>query len=145
MFQYLAASVNSDPTFCPFRNKQTLFGLTKLWAYSSSWGRGAQALAVTTKTRSSMLPDVPTLNEAGLPGFEDETFNAILAPAGTPAPIVAKLHDAIAGTLNQPQVRERLAQQGIEAKASASPAAFRSYLQAYLEKYRRIAAGIHGK
>ena len=104
-----------------------------------------QALAVTTKTRSSMLPDVPTLNEAGLPGFEDETFNAILAPAGTPAPIVAKLHDAIAGTLNQPQVRERLAQQGIEAKASVSPAAFRSYLQAYLEKYRRIAAGIHGK
>jgi tripartite-type tricarboxylate transporter receptor subunit TctC len=92
-----------------------------------------------------MLPDVPTLDEAGLPGFEDETFNAIIAPAGTPGPVVAKLHDAIADTLNQPQVRERLAQQGIEAKASASPAAFRSYLQAYQQKYQRIAAGIKGK
>ena len=48
MFQHLWALVNSDPTFWPFRNKQTLFGPMKLWAYSRSLGRGATARAVTT-------------------------------------------------------------------------------------------------
>jgi tripartite-type tricarboxylate transporter receptor subunit TctC len=98
------------------------------------------ALGVTTASRSRMLPDVPTIAESGLPGFEDDTFNAILAPAGTPAPIVARLHEAIAKVLQRPEVSGQLAKQGIEVKTSASPADFRAYLQRAADKYRGIAA-----
>ncbi len=99
-----------------------------------------KALAVTTRTRSPMLPDVPTLDEAGLTGFQDETFNAMLAPAGTPEPIIAKLHAAISKTLNQPEVKQRLATQGIDVKLSKTPAEFAVYLKDSVEKYRGIAA-----
>lgn len=98
-----------------------------------------RALAVTTPTRSALLPDVPTVAESGLPGFEDATFNAILAPAGTPAPIVARLHAAIAKVLARPAVRNQLAAQGIEVKPSESPQAFGDYLRAAVNKYRAIA------
>ncbi|WP_042885688.1 tripartite tricarboxylate transporter substrate binding protein [Cupriavidus necator] len=98
-----------------------------------------RALAVTTPTRSALLPDVPTVAESGLPGFEDATFNAILAPAGTPAPIVARLHAAIAKVLARPAVRDQLAAQGIEVKPSESPQAFGDYLRAAVNKYRAIA------
>ncbi|OWT68133.1 MULTISPECIES: tripartite tricarboxylate transporter substrate binding protein [unclassified Achromobacter] len=96
------------------------------------------ALGVTTTTRSKLLPDVPTIAEAGLPGFEDDTFNAILAPAGTPAPVVAKLHDAIAKVLRRPETEAVLTKQGIEVKPSESPAAFGAILKRAVEKYRAI-------
>jgi tripartite-type tricarboxylate transporter receptor subunit TctC len=99
------------------------------------------ALGVTTATRSRLLPDVPTIAEAGLPGYEDDTFNAVLAPAGTPAPVVARLHAAIAEALQRPDVSAQLAKQGIEVKPSESPAAFGAYLQRAVQKYRSIAAG----
>ncbi|MBO1114213.1 tripartite tricarboxylate transporter substrate binding protein [Bordetella petrii] len=100
-----------------------------------------RALAVTTATRSVLLPDVPTIAESGLPGYEDVTFNAILAPAGTPAPIVAQLHQAIGRVLAQPALREQLAGQGIEVKVSGSPQAFGDYLKQAAQKYRGIAQG----
>ena len=99
-----------------------------------------QALAVTTKTRSRLLPGIPTLDEAGLPGFEDETFNGMLAPSGTPAPVIARLHAAISKVLNNPSVQDHLAQRGIEAKPSESSEAFGRYLEASVAKYQRIAA-----
>ncbi|WP_349607219.1 tripartite tricarboxylate transporter substrate binding protein [Cupriavidus sp. DF5525] len=98
-----------------------------------------RALAVTTPTRSALLPDVPTVAEAGLPGYEDATFNAILAPAGTPAPIVSRLHAAIAKVLARPAVRDQLAAQGIEVKPSESPQAFGDYLRGAVNKYRASA------
>jgi tripartite-type tricarboxylate transporter receptor subunit TctC len=97
-------------------------------------------IAVTTSTRSKLFPDVPTIAESGLPGFEDDTFNAILAPRGTPAPVVQKLHDVIAKVLNRPDVVELLARQGIESKPSPTPAAFGEALQNYARKYHGIAA-----
>jgi tripartite-type tricarboxylate transporter receptor subunit TctC len=97
------------------------------------------ALGVTTSTRSKMLPDVPTIAESGLPGFEDDTFNAIFAPAGTPAPILARLHDAIAKVLNRPEVTAQLAKQGVEVKISPTPQDFHEYLKKAVEKYRSIA------
>jgi tripartite-type tricarboxylate transporter receptor subunit TctC len=97
------------------------------------------ALGVTTTTRSKLLPDVPTIAESGLPGFEDDTFNAIFAPAGTPAPIVAKLHDAIAKVLNRPETTALLAKQGIEVKISPAPQDFHEYLKKAVVKYRSIA------
>lgn len=98
-----------------------------------------KALGVTTQTRSVLLPDVPTIAESGLPGYEDVTFNAILAPAGTPAAIVNRLHGAIAKVLQRPDVKDHLAGQGIEAKASDSPQAFGAYLRDAEAKYRAIA------
>jgi len=99
-----------------------------------------RALGVTTAERSRMLPDVPTIAQAGLPGFEDETFNAILAPAGTPPAIVDRLHGAVAKVLARPELAAQLAGQGIEARPSASPAEFGDYLRGAFEKYRAIAA-----
>jgi tripartite-type tricarboxylate transporter receptor subunit TctC len=97
------------------------------------------ALGVTTTTRSSMLPNVPTISESGLPGYEDDTFNAIFAPAGTPAAILARLHDAIAKVLNRPEVTAQLAKQGVEVKISPTPQDFHEYLKKAVVKYRSIA------
>ncbi|MVW70034.1 tripartite tricarboxylate transporter substrate binding protein [Bordetella sp. 15P40C-2] len=99
-------------------------------------------IAVTTQTRSVLLPDVPTIAESGLPGYEDVTFNAILAPAGTPAEVVDKLHGAIAKVLAQPALREQLGAQGIEVKVSATPAEFGQYLAESQKKYRGIAGPV---
>ncbi|MBA2961682.1 MULTISPECIES: tripartite tricarboxylate transporter substrate-binding protein [Ramlibacter] len=110
---------------------------------STSWkyvrGKQLHALAVTTPTRSPLLPEVPTVAESGLPGYEDVTFNAILAPAGTPAPIVSRLHAAIAKVLARPALREQLSAQGIEVKSSETPQAFGEYLRSAASKYRGIA------
>jgi len=76
-----------------------------------------RALAITGSKRSDALPDVPTMAEAGLPDYEVYEWNAIFAPAGTPAPIVAKLAEAIAKALHAPDVRERVASLGGEIAA----------------------------
>ncbi len=73
-----------------------------------------RALAVATPRRSNAMPNVPTVAEAGLPGFDVSLWYSILAPAGTPAPIVARLSAEVAKALAAPDVRERLAVQGFE-------------------------------
>ena len=72
-----------------------------------------RALAQTGKTRSAHLPDVPTFTEAGLPQFDVTATWGLLAPAGVPAPIVAKLNDALVRAVNDPSLRESLLAQGI--------------------------------
>jgi tripartite-type tricarboxylate transporter receptor subunit TctC len=79
-----------------------------------------RVIATTGHTRSSLLPDVPTMQEAGIEGFEFDTWVGLLAPKGTPAPIVARLHDAAAAALKDPTVRERLAAGGFTPVASPS-------------------------
>jgi tripartite-type tricarboxylate transporter receptor subunit TctC len=74
-------------------------------------------LAVTSKKRSAALPNVPTLAESGLAGFDVYQWTAMLAPAKTPKPIIAKLNADVAGVLKQPAVRERLESAGFEAQA----------------------------
>ena len=76
-----------------------------------------RALAITGAARSPALPDTPTMAEAGLAGYEVYEWNAIFAPAGTPAPIVARLAEAIAKALQAPDVRERVAGLGGEIAA----------------------------
>lgn len=98
------------------------------------------ALAVTTRTRSPSLPDIPTLDEAGLKGFHDETFNAIMAPAGTPPAIVAKLYESIKQVMTSPEIKKKLSEQGIDATVSESPEAFGQYLAASIKNYKEIAA-----
>jgi tripartite-type tricarboxylate transporter receptor subunit TctC len=81
-----------------------------------------RVIATTGRTRSSLLPDVPTMQEAGIEGFEFDTWVGLLAPKGTPAPIVARLHDAALAALNDPTVRERLVAGGFTPVASTSSA-----------------------
>jgi tripartite-type tricarboxylate transporter receptor subunit TctC len=73
-----------------------------------------KALAVTTPKRSQAAPNIPTIAESGLPGFEVPLWYSILAPAGTPKDVVNRLSSDIARTLQTQEVRDRLAQQGFE-------------------------------
>jgi tripartite-type tricarboxylate transporter receptor subunit TctC len=86
-----------------------------------------RVIATTGRKRSSLLPDVPTMAEAGIEGFEFDTWVGLLAPKGTPTPIVARLHDAAAAALKDPTVRERLAAGGFSPVGS-TPAAFAATL-----------------
>ena len=73
-----------------------------------------KALAVTTAQRSQLAPDLPTMAEAGLPGFDISTWYGLFAPAGTPAPIVAKWNADVAKVLNSADVRAKLVADGAE-------------------------------
>jgi tripartite-type tricarboxylate transporter receptor subunit TctC len=88
-----------------------------------------RALAVTTRKRSLVLPQVPTIDESALPGFSDSTFNGLVAPAGTPRPVVERLREAVAKGIGAPDVRNRFLEQGIELIASNSPDEFSAFLR----------------
>jgi tripartite-type tricarboxylate transporter receptor subunit TctC len=103
-----------------------------------------RALAVTSLARSPLLPEVPTVDESGVSGFEDITFNGLVAPAGTPREILVRLNRAVAGAVAEPELYKRFIERGIELKASASPEQFGEHIKAEFEKKARLAreAGI---
>jgi tripartite-type tricarboxylate transporter receptor subunit TctC len=88
-----------------------------------------RALGVTSTTRSALLPDVPTIAEAGVPGYESATFNAVIAPAAVPREIVTRMHGLLAQASRTPELRARLAELGIELTASASPEEATTYVR----------------
>ena len=96
-----------------------------------------RALAVTTLKRTPSLPDVPTMDEAGLPGFEATTWHGLVAPAGTPPQIIAALNKAIAATLNDPDTEHKLANLGIGI-APDSPEQFTAYIKAEIPKWAAV-------
>ena len=96
-----------------------------------------RALAVTSGKRAAAFPDVPTVAEAGVPGYELVSWQAIFAPAGTPKPIVERLYTEIAKILKAPDMQERLANLGMEASGMA-PAEFTVFQQAEIEKWARV-------
>lgn len=96
-----------------------------------------RALAVTSAARAPALPDVPTLAESGLPGFEASSWFGILAPAGTPAPIVAKLNAEVAAWLATPEAKEKLQKQGANA-AGGSPDDFAKHIAAETTKWAKV-------
>ncbi len=102
-----------------------------------------RALGVTTATRLSTLPDVPTIAEAGLPGYESVQWSGLLAPAGTPREIVVQLNKEVVAILRSPDGRERLAKIGTEVVGS-SPEEFAAFMQAETIKWAKVAkaAGI---
>ena len=102
-----------------------------------------KALAVTTLARSSALPEVPTFNEAGLPGYEAVVWWGLLAPAGTPAAIIGKLHQAIAAILQTADARSRIAADGAEVVGN-TPKAFGEFMEKETIKWAGVikAAGI---
>lgn len=96
-----------------------------------------KVLGVTTAKRASNLPDVPTLSEAGVKGYEAALWTGILAPAGTPAPIINRLNAEIAKVLELKDVQDALARQGAEAQPS-SPAEFAAFLKRDYAKWARV-------
>ena len=96
-----------------------------------------RALAVTSLKRSPALPDVPTMDEEGLKGFDATSWFGLLAPAGTPKDIVAKLNAASVAALATPDMRERLAAQGADPIGN-SPDQFAAFIKAEIEKWAKI-------
>ena len=103
-----------------------------------------RALATTGAARLSALPEVPTVAESGLPGYEVALWMGILAPAATPGAIVAKLNREIAAMLGTADMKEALVAQGLEPGAS-TPAAFSARIRDEIAKWRKVVktAGVH--
>ena len=95
-------------------------------------------LAVTSKTRSAQLPNVPTLHELGVKDFEVGTFTGLFGPAGMPAPGVEKLYAALKKALAVESVRERYRSMGVEVM-DMSQSEFTAYVKTDLEKWRKVA------
>lgn len=102
-----------------------------------------RALAVTTKARVPLFPDVPTMEEAGVPGYETNTWNALFAPAGTPPEAIAKLNAAANEALKDPALIEKLAGVGATV-VGGTPEALASHVKAEIERWRPVvkAAGV---
>jgi tripartite-type tricarboxylate transporter receptor subunit TctC len=96
-----------------------------------------RGLAVTSLERVAVIPELPTLAESGFPGFEAVSWFGLLAPAGTPAPIIAKLHGDIAKIAAQADMQERLAQLGLDAAVN-SPDEFAAVIKADIAKWAKV-------
>jgi tripartite-type tricarboxylate transporter receptor subunit TctC len=96
-----------------------------------------RALAVTSAKRSPALPDMPTMAEAGVPGFEAATWNGLIAPSAVPAEIVAKLNADIVKVLGMPDVREKLAANALEPIGDSS-AAFQAFINAEIARWAKV-------
>jgi tripartite-type tricarboxylate transporter receptor subunit TctC len=97
-----------------------------------------RALAVSTRLASPAIPGMPGAEEAGLPGYDYRFSFGLYAPADTPAPIIRRLFDAAVKGLAKPEVREKIAAQGMDAAPSASPEAFEAQLRAEGPMWERL-------
>ena len=96
-----------------------------------------RALAVTSKTRSQIFPDVPTMTEEGYPDIEGDSWVGILVPAGTPADIVTALHRESAKILAQPDMKDRLAALGYDVVAS-TPEEFAARIKTEIDMWAKV-------
>jgi tripartite-type tricarboxylate transporter receptor subunit TctC len=138
----------SDATHVPFKGgapatQALLAGDTQFMfdnlanAMAQLKGGKIKALAVTTAERSKLVPDLPTMSEAGLPGFDISTWYGLFAPAGTPGPIVARWYADVTKILNSPDVRARLVADGADPSPN-TPEQFREFIAKELAKYAKI-------
>lgn len=96
-------------------------------------------LAVATAQRSKLAPDIPTVNEAlGITGFEAGLWNVVAAPAGTPAPVIAKLHEATLRVLADASVQEQLLKVGIEPVLDSTPEKARAYIASEQARFKSV-------
>ena len=96
-----------------------------------------RALGVTSAQRAPALPDIPTITESGVPGYEYGTWYGLLAPAGTPRAIVDKLSRTTAEVLGSPKIAERLVGQGLTPTPS-TPARFAAHLKAETGRWTKV-------
>jgi tripartite-type tricarboxylate transporter receptor subunit TctC len=99
-----------------------------------------KALGVTTLRRSSLLPEVPPLSEAGLPGFEMLSWFGLLAPAATPRAIITRLNAETIKALSTPEMKSTIAAQGSEVM-TGSPEQFADYIKSEIARIGKIAKG----
>ena len=97
-----------------------------------------RVLAVTSDKRAALLPNVPTVAEGGIKGYEATNWYGMLAPSRTPRPIIERLHGATVKALNAQDVREALLMQGIEPASSGSPEEFAAYIKSETEKWTKV-------
>jgi len=100
-------------------------------------GGQVRAIAVTTLKRTAILPDIPTMDEAGLKGFEASTWHGLVAPAGTPPEVIAKLHGAAVKALQDPGVQASLGRLGVDIVGD-TPEQFKAYIVAEIPKWTAI-------
>ncbi len=100
-------------------------------------GGRVKVIAIASAQRSSLVPDIPTVAESGLPGHEATTWFGVMAPIGTPAPIVAKLHAVFVQALKLPDVQERLVNQGFDV-AGSTPAQFSAFVRSELKRWSTV-------
>jgi tripartite-type tricarboxylate transporter receptor subunit TctC len=97
-----------------------------------------RALGLTSRERSPAFPDVPTIAEAGVPGYEALIWNVMLAPAGTPLEIRNRLHAEIAKALKLPELRQQFLAQGVELTASRSPDECTAFIKTEFDKHNQL-------
>jgi tripartite-type tricarboxylate transporter receptor subunit TctC len=97
-----------------------------------------RALAVTTRARSPAVPDLPTIAESGLPGFDLTTWFGVMVPDGTPPEIVTKLNAEIVRALNAKDMRERLEKMGAEVPSQNTPEHFAAFIRSEAAKYAKV-------
>jgi len=97
-----------------------------------------RGLAISGLKRSAAVPELPTVAETGLPGYEAIQWFGLFAPAGTPAPIVARLHKEFSSSLKSPEMQKRMASDGADAVGN-SPTEFTAQIKSELEKWAKVA------
>lgn len=97
-----------------------------------------KALGVTSPRRSPVLPDVPTVSESGVPGYEAAIFNGLVARAGTPPEILARMNAELRKVVQQQDIRSRFLEQGVELTASESHEQFTAYMKSQAGKYVKV-------
>jgi tripartite-type tricarboxylate transporter receptor subunit TctC len=97
-----------------------------------------KALAITSPQRIQALPELPTVAEAGVPGYELRSWYGLLAPDKTPVPVVLMLNREVSALMNSPEVKERLAADGAEAAAANTPAQFRDLIHAEIARWGKL-------
>ncbi len=100
-----------------------------------------RALAVSTARRSPMAPEIPTVSESGLPGYEASSWNSLAVPQGTPRHIIERLNVETVAVLNSPEIRERFRQQGVDADPG-TPAQLAAHIKAERARFAKLIAAI---
>jgi tripartite-type tricarboxylate transporter receptor subunit TctC len=98
-----------------------------------------RGLAVSSLKRSPLFPDLPTIDEAGIRGFEDITFNGLVAPAGTPRELRLRIQQEVAKAVGTPKLRARFIERGVELTASPNPEAFATFIKTEFDKKAKLA------
>jgi tripartite-type tricarboxylate transporter receptor subunit TctC len=102
------------------------------------------AIGISSTARSALTPDVPTVAEAGVPGYEVGVWFGIVGPAGMPADIVAKLNGELNRMMGMPDVRQKFADQGVE-PAGGTPEHFATHIKGQIEKWAAVVKGANIK
>lgn len=103
-----------------------------------------RALAVTTAKRSQSVPDLPTMQESGLPGYEAMPWLGLVAPAGTPQPVIDRLHQEVAKVLEDPEIRSKFKGWGLDIIGN-TPKEFASFLQRDIQQWEKVIRGANIK